>query len=112
ANRKMAFAKTFFPDRIGRRIKRSIGSLPSRSEILQLPARFIHDFSAGSRVLCLSEFGRQFGYWLKQSQPVGPNRIVPPAQDIRDENVKGVRIERGHLDFPKDHVLRRELFER
>ena len=77
-----------------------------------MPPGLIHDFRASTCFLGLNEFGRQRGDWLQQLQPARADRTIPPAQDIRDEDVERVRIERGNFDFPTDHVMRRELFER
>jgi len=66
ADREMAFAKTFFANRIAGRIKKTVWTLARGAEFLQALPGLMHDLRATGCVAGLSEFGWQLGNGLKQ----------------------------------------------
>ena len=82
-----------------------------RAELFESFARFIDDRQAGTRLSCFGKFRGQGGDRLKKFEPSRPHRAVAPAGDVGDQNIEGMRFERGNLHFPADQILPSELFQ-
>ncbi len=106
-DRKMAFAKTFLADGIGRGIEEAGGDLV-RAEFFEALGRLVDEGEAGQRLGGPGKFVRQVRQRLQLLQPASARRAVAPTGNIGEKNGEDVWLERGNFHRPEDEILLRQ----
>ena len=108
---KTAFAEAFLPDWIGGGVEKTRSRFRQGAKPLQTVVGLIDN--PGAR-RCVVGFGKLSRQLRDRFNPFEPSRREPASRatpHIGDQDIKGVRLERGDLDFPADDLLSGQLFE-